>query len=254
MKRIVSYTATLVLLQTLTLSAHNASASDGLDAAPVPENRVLQPFRSVYKLTFWGFSGDGTIELRKGELPDHYVFTSISQARGLAKLVRANPATETTHFHVSGNELLTDEYFMDAGNGEKLENSYARFDWEKMIAYSNHQEERVDVPLSEGVLDRMSADLKVTLDQQDGVKPGDYRMVHRNHVKTYKFTYQGVEKVKTPMGTFDTIKYLRQREGSSRAATIWYAPELDYQPVKVVQTKKGRKGGTLILQSYTTNL
>jgi hypothetical protein len=226
-----------------------------IDTTPIPaaiSNQKLSEFKLSYKLKAFGMSAKAEIELiQTGS--DQYQYQSMTQAKGLASLIRPNEAIETSRFHMQGTDIVVDEYLFDSGSGDKLEDSYARFDWQQQIAFGNHQEELRDVPLSPGVLDRMSADLKVTLDLQAGRSPGDYSMVHRNYVKIYTFTELGKEEIKTKAGTFKTIKYLRQRDGSTRSAYIWYAEDLDYQPVKVVQLKKGKVRGTLLLESYRTS-
>ncbi len=221
-----------------------------LAAASALAETELAPFELVFELSAFGLSGEGTISLQATETPNTYIYSSSTQATGIARLIRPNAATETSRFSVAGDQLVPDEYRFDSGSGKPTEDSYAKFDWVAGVAHSNHQEELADVALRPGTLDRMSADLQTTLDLQAGKTPVAYTMIHRNAAKTYAFTYQGNEVVETPAGRFETVKYLRQRDGSSRAATIWYAPELDYQPVKVVQTKRGKTTGTLLLKSY----
>jgi len=222
----------------------------GTAADEVPENMQLEPFRLEFEINVFGLSGDSIIELERTGNPDEYIYKSSTQAKGLAKLVRPDAASESSLLTIRGEQIFPEEYRVDSGTGDPLENSYAKFDWNLGLAYSNHQEERADVPIEDGVMDRFSADLQVIMDLRNGKQPDEYDMVHRNQVKTYQFYLEGEERVKTPAGTFDTVKYLRQRKGSSRAAYIWYAAELDYQPVKVVQLKEGKKRGTLLLKAY----
>ena len=238
-----------------------AEGTESLDASAANIEDINITFRNhatdqkltetavVYKLSMLGMSAEVDIRLTKTG-PDQYQYQSTTQAKGLASLIRPNAAIETSRFHMIGTRIFVDEYLFDSGSGDKFEDSYARFAWQQQIAFSNHQEETREVPISPGVLDRMSADLMVTLDLQAGRSPGNYAMVHRNYVKTYRFTEMGKEEIKTKAGTFNAIKYLRQREGSSRSAYIWYAPDLGYQPIKVVQLKKGKVRGTLLFESY----
>jgi len=232
-----------------TETAINVSEPSDSSSAAKVSGTALAPFRTEYTLSAFGLSGDATIELVKTDQPNEYIYKSRTQATGLAKLVRPDAAIESSRFLYVDDKIYVQEYDVDAGTGDPLENSYARFDWNLGIVYSNHQEEKVELVLEEGILDRFSADLQVMLDLRAGKTPDEYTMVHRNAIKTYKFIYEGREKIKTGAGTFETIKYLRQRPGSSRSAYIWYAPELGYQPVKVIQLKKGKKRGILLLQS-----
>ena len=221
-----------------------------IDPQPALQATTLFPFELRYQLKAFGLSGQGVIELQTTNTAGQYLLSSRTEATGLASLIRPNAAIESSRFTMDGDTIRVDEYNFNAGSGDKLEDSHASFDWNAGIAHSNHQEELADVRLSPGMLDRMSADLQVTLDLQAGKQPSTYTMIHRNAAKTYEFTYQGEETVKTPAGTFNTIKYLRQRPGSSRSAYIWYAPEVNFQAVKVIQLKNGKKRATLLLLSY----
>jgi hypothetical protein len=236
------------------------SASGGADSAPKvtanidPQHalkaKTLSPFELRYQLKAYGLSGEGVLKLQTTDIAGQYLLSSRTEATGLASLIRPNAAIESSRFTMDGETIRVDEYHFNSGSGDKLEDSHASFDWDAGIAHSNHQEELADVALRPGMLDRMSADLQVTLDLKAGKQPSAYTMVHRNSAKTYEFIYQGEDTVKTPAGTFKAIKYLRQRPGSSRSAFIWYAPELAYQAVKVIQLKNGKKGATLLLSSY----
>jgi len=218
------------------------------------ETKALEPFELRFLLKAFGLSGEAIIRLQPTTASNGYEYSSTTQAKGLARVIRPNAASETSTFHMQGDTLLVDEYNFDSGSGDKLEDSYARFDRDAGIVYSNHQEDIATVPLTDGMLDRMSADLQVTLDLQAGRSPESYTILHRNSVKTYTFTYERSEQVTTPAGTFSALKYRRKRKGSSREALIWYAPALGYQPVKVVQFKRGKPNGTLRLKAYRFGL
>ena len=211
---------------------------------------TLQAFQLSFQLKGFGLSAATEIRLEPTTTPNEYQYSNKTQALGLARLIRPNPATETSRFLVHGDTLQVEEYQFDAGNGDKLENSSIRFDWDTDTAYSNHKNESAELPLTAGMLDRMSTDLKASLDLQAGRRPQTYTMVYRNSARTYHFEYHGEEQVTTPAGTFATVKYLQYRDDSSRATHIWYAPELQYQPVKVVQLKRGKTNGTLLLTAY----
>ena len=243
--------AALLLTVTASLAADSApQVTANTGPLPAPEAKTLSPFELRYQLKAYGLSGEGVIKLQTTNTAGQYLLSSRTEATGLASLIRPNAAIESSRFTMDGDTIRVDEYSFNSGSGDKLEDSHASFDWNAGIAHSNHQEELADVELRPGMLDRMSADFQVTLDLQAGKQPSAYTMIHRNSAKTYEFMYQGEETVKTPAGTFKTIKYLRQRPGSSRSAYIWYAPEVAYQAVKVIQLKNGKKGVTLLLSSY----
>ncbi|MFT6896014.1 MAG: hypothetical protein ACJA13_000411 [Paraglaciecola sp.] len=65
----------------------------------------------------------------------------------------------------------------------------------------------------------------------------------------YHFIYQGLEKVKTSVGSFQTVKYTRVRDNSSRRTSFWLAMDNQFIPIKVRQEKDGDEQATLIIAS-----
>ena len=61
----------------------------------------------------------------------------------------------------------------------------------------------------------------------------------------------GKKSVKTRAGVYDVVGIQHQRQGSSRATTLWCAPELDYLPVLIEQHKNGKLKFSATLTSYT---
>ena len=114
------------------------------------------------------------------------------------------------------------------------------FNWEAGIAHSVYKGVPKDIDITAGMLDRLTADIAAIHELRNNRKPTSYEITHRNSIRLYEFTQQGEETVSVPAGKFRTVKYLRQRPGSSRATLIWFAPDADYLPVKIVQLKRGK--------------
>ena len=50
----------------------------------------------------------------------------------------------------------------------------------------------------------------------------------------------GTESLQTPLGDIETIKVMnRNASGGSRETTTWFAPTLDYLPIKIEHRKRG---------------
>ena len=70
-----------------------------------------------------------------------------------------------------------------------------------------------------------------------------------NRLSQYSFIYQGLENVNTPVGAFQTVKYTRVRQNSSRRTSFWLAMDNQFVPIKVRQEKDGEEQATLIIAS-----
>ena len=60
---------------------------------------------------------------------------------------------------------------------------------------------------------------------------------------------QGNETVKTPYGTYNTLKVVLTHDNGSKSSTFWLAPNLDYLPVKMAH-QDGKTSFSLLLTGY----
>ena len=59
-------------------------------------------------------------------------------------------------------------------------------------------------------------------------------------IKAVEFVRTGPETLKTRLGNIETIRVInRNATGGSRETTTWFAPSLDYLPVKIEHRKRG---------------
>ena len=197
-----------------------------------------EPFVVTYRLKLMGLSADFTLELERAD-DSRYVVRATTQTRGIAKLIRGGAMREEARFSSDGERLYSNSYVVEGGSKSSDDDSDIRFDWDAGTAASIYEEEPATLLLEGDVYDRISADIVIINDLRNGLEPRDLRIAEKNEVRDYEFTFQGKETVEVPAGKFDTIKYLRQRIGSSRSTLIWYAPDAGYLPVRMQQLKRG---------------
>ena len=87
----------------------------------------------------------------------------------------------------------------------------------------------------------MSIQVALMLDLLRGAKPGKYRLVDKDKVKEYVYTYEGEARLKTALGEIDTMIYTSQRAGSKRLTRMWYAPSLGYVGVRARTVREGKR-------------
>jgi len=214
----------------------STAIADAGDAGAVAK---LAGFHAEYEASYAGLKAEAIMDLRPAEAPNEYVYKVVTRALGLASFVRPGTGTETSHYSFTESGFLPISYQLDDGT-EKLENDTdIQFNWETGIAHSIYKGVAKDIAITAGMLDRLTADIAAIHALRNNQQLTSYEITHRNSVRLYEFTPQGKETVSVPAGEFQAIKYLRQRPGSSRATLIWFAPEADYLPVKIVQLKRG---------------
>ncbi|MEE4185449.1 MAG: DUF3108 domain-containing protein [Gammaproteobacteria bacterium] len=198
------------------------------------------PFTADYRASYAGFSGDVRMELNRSTAADEYIFTVTTQARGLARLVRPGMATEEARFRVSDAQLVPLSYVIDDGTKDGDDDTVIAFDWDTGVAHSVYEQQEATLELTSAVHDRLTTDLLVMQSLGTGDALERFQIVEKNAVRDYELTYRGEETVEVPAGRFAAVKYLRQRVGSSRSTLIWFAPEVNYLPVKLQQLKRGK--------------
>lgn len=74
---------------------------------------------------------------------------------------------------------------------------------------------------------------------------------YRGQLKTYGFEVVGEEVLELPFGKLNTIKVRTIRKSKKRETWSWFAPDLNYQLVRLQQFKEGDEQGDIRLSEYT---
>jgi len=216
-------------------------------ATPPP---TLNGFHTVYELRYAALRADATIDLQAADKPNEFLYSVTTRTRGIARLLRPGKASEVARFRYDENGFQPLSYRLDDGIAKAENDSSIQFNWETGIATSTHGTETVELPIRAGMLDRLTADIAAIQILRNGETLTGFDLVDRNEIRRYEFTLQGEETINVPAGTFKTLKYLRARPGSSRATLIWFAPDMEYLPVKITQLKRGES----VIEMFATVL
>ncbi len=208
----------------------------------------LEGFDAKYKLRRGPLSVSVTMQLLPDEQPGEFRYSVTNKAKGLAKLFVKSGAGESTRFALEDGQPRPLEYRRTDGSGKDKGLSQVSFDWQDALAYATHDGAEATVDIVPGMHDRLTADIAAMLDLRSGRRLVSYDLIDRNTIRTYLFEELGSENIETAAGPLETVKYRRQREGSSRSVLIWYAPELGYLPVRVEQQKDGETTFTMALE------
>lgn len=233
------------------------TAAETVDAAADPDTNEqpspamkkmpeLAGFRAEYEVSYLAFSADANLHLQRLNDAGEYRYEVVTKARGLAKLVRSGTGIERSVFKLTSEGFVPQTYHLDDGTDKVENDTDIEFDWDNNIARSIYVGEPKEVPVYPGVLDRLTADIAVIYGLRNGTEPNAQNIADGEEIDLIEFTPSGREKITVPAGTFETVKYLRQRPGSSRAVMIWYAVEADYLPAKIVHLKRGKTNITMV--------
>ncbi len=198
-------------------------------------------------------AGNATLEL--SETDDGWLYQLRTNPTGVFKLTGKGNITESSLLRFDdapdGGLLLRTENYTYRQDNERRRAVDAAFDWDNNTLEWSRRGTTESVSMDEEpVIDRLSVTLAVMSALRQSIDTSSYRVFDNGKLKNVVFEIQGTERLETSLGPMDTIRVLRSNaEGSTRTTLTWFAPELDYVPVKIEQLKRGELVARLTLKS-----
>jgi hypothetical protein len=219
------------------------SISNASDISPIP------PFKAIYA-SEW----DAGIAL-KGEVERSLSYTSSGQwlFRTYASAFIASIDEKSTLIFSDLKVIPQKYHYKKIVLGKKREAKLA-FDWNSKSVNNDVNDKPWNMNIPTSTQDKLSYQLQMRLDLKAGKNgPFHYKIADGGRLKEYDFKIIGAEKIKSPLGEFDTIKVEMDRgPKATRKTYIWYAPELDYTIIKLKQIEGDGKVYALKLKSMET--
>jgi hypothetical protein len=204
------------------------SLAGAAQAAPPPARIEV-----AYEMT-----RDGSVMADVVELLEHgggrYQITETSKGRGIYGVLGRMKRTSSGLIDAAGVRPLE---FTDERPGWR--DSRAWFDWKARTVTTQHKEVQRTLPMPPDAQDRLSFLLAFSLFPPKG-KLVSYSIFDSKGLSSHTYVIAGQEKLKTPVGEFDTLKLVRSRENET--SEIWLAKQLGNFPVRaVIVYKDGRR-------------
>lgn len=219
-----------------------ASSSTSTIAAPTAE---LSPFTATYEFDWDGsisLSGKTTRKLSKGK-EQQWLFESKASAL-FASIY------ESSRFQWQAEQIQPQKYTYKRSAFGKKKQVEVEFDWPAMQVTNLVKDKPWQMKIDDGVQDKISYQLLLQQEVAAGKTEFIYQVADGGHLKEYRFVAEGTEQIEAPIGTFEAIRVKRVRDaGNERQTYIWFAPELNYQIIKLHQIEKKDKEYSLLLKS-----
>ena len=211
------------------------------------ETPAIQPFTASYELDWDGpisISGDTIRQLREAA-DNSWMFQSKASSM-FASIF------EKSHFQWNSENLSPLHYTFKRSVFGKKRKAEISFDWENNRVTNEVDDKPWQMDVSPGVQDKLSYQMLLQQQIAQGDKEFLYKVADGGILKEYKFKVDGHETIEAPIGVYEAIRVKRIREEESpRQTYIWFAPELDYQIIKLKQIEKKNKAYTLLLKELT---
>lgn len=211
----------------------------------------LRPFQAEYS-SHWdlgiSLSGQALRSLVKNQDGSFQLTTSATAM--VASL------TETSLFNFIDKKILPKHYQYQRKILNKSHDVDVAFDWphQKVTNTSNGSAWVMDIVPH--TLDKQSVQLRLQLDLASTPSTVGqayaYEVADGGHLKTYRFVADGEDTIETPLGHYQSVRIKRDRgDNNDRETWIWFAPDLDYTIVRIVQKEADGKRYQLNLKQLT---
>jgi hypothetical protein len=212
-------------------------------------NSDIATYAATYAAEYKGRdAGLAEFSVSYDALQDVYTFRSYLKVKGLLKIVAPNPAIEHSTFVVRDGKIQPLAFRYEDGTRKGGNNFQARFDWDTRNVILDG-EQHVELEIAPGTLDRGSLQVALMHDMAGHGALGPYVIADDDSLKTYELTRVGEERMETPLGELDVLRYRQQRVGSSSITSIWVAPSLQYLPVRMERQRGNETDTIFVLES-----
>jgi hypothetical protein len=230
-------------LLTLSLTAWASLCCVAAHAQTDPFDEPLLPFEVVYDVGNNLISA-GSANLSLKREGDEWVYSLTTRPKGVFKLTGKGKIQETSIFTVvksaDDNMQVLPKRYSYRQDEEAKRSVDAWFNWDNNeLTYKRRGEEHTE-SFSDPVLDRLSVTLTVMNElKHRPFEEAKLTVFDTGRIKEVSFVNEGKETLNTRIGEVATIRVRSENVGSSRHTVTWFAPELDYVPVKIEQRKRG---------------
>ena len=203
------------------------------------------PYSAKYQATASGLSAtaERTLELDGQQ----YILENTMEVRVAG--IRLGTIEETSRFSWIEGNLQPDAYgYSQSGVVSKTER--VRFDWENNIAVSTEDDDSWEHTLFPEVVDKLSYQLllRQVLQHTESTEV-EFQVIDTDEIETHLYRVSGSELTETALGSLNTVKVERIREGNSnRSTTFWLASEWNMLLIRFLQTDSSGSKTELLLK------
>lgn len=234
----------------LTLLSGLLCVSALADTTSSDSTNLITPFEAVYYAYKWD-DNLGSAKISLEELSEGLY--SLTYQSKVSKFFLSDKRFEHSIFMVEGDHLVPQQYnYSRTGTGpdKSLKVEFPGDDGGQIQI--NKDDEAYSLPW-QGELDNQLYRLDAPIRLSRGVENLSYDFInYRGQQRHYGMRVLGKETVDLPYGKIEAIKVEIVRESKSRYTLAWFAPDLNYQLVRLQQFKDGDEQGDLRLKAFST--
>lgn len=203
---------------------------------------AMSPFQASYDFAYNGKNlGSATRTLSKNGNNWTYVFA--------AKAAAIASASETSRFSFSNGQINSSSFSRTSKILVHNDTMTINFNPSTKTINTKKKDQPRSFAWKAGALDELNAELQVREDLKGSGLKSNYLIADAKGLDSRRFVKQGTETIKTPAGTYNTIKVVLTHDNNEKSSIFWLAPQLDYAPVKMSHVD-GKTSYNLTLTGY----
>lgn len=207
-------------------------------AAQTINTEMLKPYSAEYRVSKGNFViGRANITLRlPGE--GRYSYRAYTAPVGLAAVFRKDEITEQSEGRVIGEQIIPTRYLYTHKRPKQTRQVNLDFNWPAGRVSNQVADSSWSMEIPPGTQDKFSQQLALILALSRGDKAAEYQVADGGLLKNYRYTEVSREWIATESGKYQAIKLARNKDDRPSRATLWFAPELNYLPVRIAKHEK----------------
>lgn len=204
-----------------------------------------------YKVNIYG-SNLGEIHTTIKKDQDKFEVSSVTRAEGVASLVLGGDLTQQCSFSAKDKQIVSEDSSIEKLGRSAFKNT-VKIDWQSR--FINYNDDPTLAIPNGYLVDSCNFQFAAAYTNHDLLKKNTIYVLDgkKSRLKAYVFKSSTQEKLKTPIGEFNTSKIVLERElNPDKSIIFWIAEEYPYFPLKMIEKRKSKKR-IMTLKSYTKN-
>ena len=203
---------------------------------------TLQPYTARYQVGYKALSG-GQIEatLKRGSGPGRWIYETKAFPNLIGRVAVSPEAREHSTMELVAGGMRPLSYEFNDGSADVDQDVRLSFDWSAMKVSGRADGKDFTLDIKPGTQDTASVQAAMIAALAAGREPAGFPIVTGSKLRDYRYWSEGTATVSTPLGSYETVIWASQRNGSDRIAKVWHAPALGYLPVQAIQYRKGKQ-------------
>ena len=215
----------------------------------IAEPPPMDSFTARYEVSLAGLTiGESELTLTISS-DGRYRMSFNTKPSGIAALLVSDQLTEQVEGTLRQGQPQPVHYRQQRGDKNNEKAVEVDFQWPQGRLLAREGNEQQTLAVQPGTVDPLSLYLQVMTDLQRGRRPAQYTLIDGTDLKTYQISWESEQTLDTPLGSLQSVPASRSKPGSDRVTRLWFAPDLNYLPIRVIQTKGDKEKLKLILQS-----